>query len=105
MKSRTAITAAILVAAAPAFAQDQASDAQTAQFATANGQLVVHSGMGPATPAAPAPSFDQLANGKGAITPAAAEAYPLLANDFSYADSNHDGRISKAEYARWLKKN
>ena len=27
------------------------------------------------------------------------------ANDFGYADSNHDGRVSKAEYARWLKHN
>ena len=59
--------------------------------------------MPPAQPQAPAPSFEQLANGRGGITEAQASAYPPLANDFKYADSNHDGRISKTEYARWQK--
>ena len=37
------------------------------------------------------------------VTPEQAAAYPLLANDFDYADSNRDHRISAREYARWSK--
>ncbi|MDF4025412.1 hypothetical protein P3W24_10595 [Luteibacter sp. PPL201] len=70
---------------------------------TPQGPVTVNSGPGPAAPAGPAPDFKTLSGGKGGITPTQAAAYPLLANDFEYADSNRDGRISKAEYEKWLK--
>ena len=68
------------------------------------GQVSVNSGPAPAKPSGPAPDFATLSSGKGGISQTQASAYPLLANDFQYADSNHDGRISKAEYQRWVQK-
>ena len=47
--------------------------------------------------------FATLSGGKKSITEAQAAAYPPLANDFEYADSNRNGSISKAEYQRWVK--
>ncbi|MGN6478869.1 EF-hand domain-containing protein [Luteibacter sp.] len=69
---------------------------------TPQGQVQVNSGPAQAKPAGPAPDFATLSGGKGSITPEQASAYPLLANDFQYADSNRDGRISKAEYQKWV---
>jgi hypothetical protein len=69
---------------------------------TSQGQVTVNSGPAPAKPSGPAPDFATLSGGKGSITPTQASAFPLLANDFQYADSNRDGRISKAEYQRWV---
>ena len=77
------------------------ADAQTLQ--TAQGQVTVKSVPAPAPSIPPAPSFKQLAGGGKAITQAQAAAYPPLANDFGYADRNKDGKISKAEYERWVK--
>ena len=54
-----------------------------------------------AAPAGPAPAFEQLSGSGKYISEDQASAYPLLANDFIYADHNRDGRISKSEYARW----
>jgi len=71
---------------------------------TPQGQVTVNSGPAPAKPAGPAPDFATLAGGKGSISAEQASAYPLLANDFQYADSNRDGKISKAEYQRWVSK-
>jgi hypothetical protein len=71
---------------------------------TPQGQVTVNSGPAPAKPSGPAPDFATLAGGKGSISEQQASAYPLLANDFQYADSNRDGRISKAEYQRWVSK-
>jgi hypothetical protein len=68
---------------------------------TPAGELSVHSSMPPPPPAGPAPAFEQLSGGGKYITEDQASAYPLLANDFIYADHNRDGRISKSEYARW----
>ena len=68
---------------------------------TPAGELSVHSSMPPPPPAGPAPAFEQLSGGGKYITEDQASAYPLLANDFLYADHNRDGRISKSEYARW----
>ena len=73
-------------------------------MATPQGQVTVNSGPAPAKPSGPAPDFATLAGGKGSISPDQASAYPLLANDFQYADSNRDGRISKSEYQRWVAK-
>lgn len=71
-------------------------------MSTPQGQVEVNSGPAPAKPAGPAPDWATLSGGKASITPTQASAYPLLANDFQYADSNRDGRISKAEYTKWL---
>ena len=76
----------------------------TGQAATMNtpaGELTVRSSMPPAPPAGPAPSFEQLSGGGKSISEEQASAYPLLANDFIYADHNRDGRVSKSEYERW----
>jgi hypothetical protein len=69
---------------------------------TAQGQVSVNSGPAPARPSGPAPDFATLSGGKGSISATQASAYPLLANDFQYADANRDGKISKAEYQRWV---
>ena len=74
----------------------------TATMNTSAGELTVHSSMPPPPPAGPAPSFEQLSGGGKSISEDQAAAYPLLANDFIYADHNRDGRISKSEYTRWL---
>jgi hypothetical protein len=69
---------------------------------TAQGPVTVNSGPAPAKPSGPAPDFATLSGGKGFITATQASAFPLLANDFQYADANRDGKISKAEYQRWV---
>ncbi|WP_285406935.1 EF-hand domain-containing protein [Luteibacter sp. ME-Dv--P-043b] len=68
------------------------------------GQVVVNSSPAPAKPSGPAPDFATLSGGKGSISPTQASAFPLLANDFQYADANRDGRVSKAEYQKWVTK-
>lgn len=78
------------------------NQADTATMNTPAGELTVHSSMPPPPPAGPAPSFEQLSGGGKSISEDQAAAYPLLANDFIYADHNRDGRISKSEYTRWL---
>lgn len=74
----------------------------SATMNTPSGELTVHSVMPPPPPAGPAPAFEQLSGGGKFITEDQASAYPLLANDFLYADHNRNGRISKSEYERWL---
>lgn len=91
---------------APASATPQATppmpaDQTTATMNTPSGELTVHSSMPAPPPAGPAPSFEQLSGGTRYITEDQASAYPLLANDFIYADHNRNGRISKDEYQRW----
>jgi hypothetical protein len=110
MKLRSSVTIALaaallLTGAGSSLAQSTQPAPSSASYSGPQGQLTVNSVPAPATPAGPAPDFAQLAGGKGGITPDQATAYPPLANDFGYADSNHDGRVSKAEYARWLKHN
>ena len=96
----TGLAAALLALAAQA---QQATNESSATYSTPDGPLTVNSGQpGPRT-YAPPPPFGQLSRGKGYITSADAEAYDLLANDFIYADSNRDGRISQAEYERWAR--
>jgi len=68
------------------------------------GQVSVNSAPPPAKPSGPAPDFATLSGGKGSITEKQASAFPLLANDFQYADTNHDKRISKSEYQKWVTK-
>jgi len=59
------------------------------------------SSMPDASSAGPAPDFSQLASGKKSITMQEAANYPPLANDFGYADSNRDGRVTQREYDHW----
>lgn len=89
-------------AATPAAAPAAGTPAGTATMNTPSGELTVHSVMPPAPPAGPAPDFKQLSAGGKYITEDQASAYPLLANDFLYADHNRDGRVSKSEYERWV---
>ena len=90
-------------AAAPANAGSAAAPTGADVLQTAQGQVTVKSVPAAAPSIPPAPSFKQLAGGGKAITQAQAAAYPPLANDFGYADRNKDGKISKAEYERWVK--
>lgn len=98
--SRCAGLALAFTAAGAAWAQggDRVHRFQDRQGA----QVEVHSGQ-PVYPAdGPAPAFAALdADRNGSISADEARAYPLLATDFLYADSNRDGRISAREYARW----
>jgi hypothetical protein len=76
---------------------------ETTTYPTEDGKLVVHTSQ-PGPPSfGPAPAFDMLAHGKGYISSTDAGGYPLLANDFIYADGNRDGRISQSEYERWAR--
>lgn len=74
----------------------------SATFHTSQGQVTVNSTMGQPPSAASPPSFEQLAAGKKVISREQADAFPPLANDFSYV--SHGGNsITKAQYERWLK--
>lgn len=86
----------------PATQSQMPQQTGAAHMQTPQGELTVHSTMPPAPPAGPAPSFEQLSGGGKSISEEQAAAYPLLANDFIYADHNRDHRISKSEYQNWL---
>lgn len=85
----------------PANTTSQATGNTT--FNTRNGTIVtVRSHHPEAAASQPAPSFAELdTDGNGSIDTSEVNAYPPLANDFKYADSNHDSAISKAEYKHW----
>lgn len=101
MLKRILLGAAVAALGSAAAQAQDTGDASSARYQTPEGQLTVHSGQpGPRQYAAP-PPFEQLAQGKAYITREDAQSYDLLANDFIYADSNRDGRISRAEYRRW----
>jgi hypothetical protein len=88
--------------AEPAMAPPPPAQTQ-AVFQTPQGEVTVRSALPPPPPAMAAPAFEQLSGGGKFISTDQANAYPPLANDFDYADSNRDHRISAAEYARWSK--
>ena len=98
MTLRLCLMILLSLCSAIAFAQDT----HTTTYQTPQGELTVHWGQPPARDFGPPPPFEQLAHG-GYISANDADAYPPLANDFIYADSNRDGRISKAEYQRWAR--
>ncbi|MGH8174330.1 MAG: hypothetical protein ACREPX_14420 [Rhodanobacteraceae bacterium] len=100
---RTQILTALSIAACFAVSAQaqQATENAAATYDTPSGPLTVHSGQPAPHNFGPPPAFATLAHGKGYITTADAEGYGLLANDFIYADSNRDGRVSQAEYTRW----
>ena len=97
------LTAALALASFSVMAQQGTTDESTAVYQTPQGQLTVHSSQPGARSYAPPPPFNELSHGKAFITSEDAAGYDLLANDFLYADSNHDGRISRAEYDRWVR--
>lgn len=102
MNSRTHIPIALAVACATAYAQT-AADTRAATYDTPSGTLIVHSGQPAPRSFGTPPPFARLDHRSvGYITSMEADAYPPLANDFIYADSNRDGRISQLEYERWV---
>lgn len=103
MKLQILISGMLALACVAASAQD-ANNQQTAVYPTDEGKLVVHTGQPAAQDPGPPPAFAQLdRRGAGYLSSEDAAGYPLLANDFIYADSNRDGRISKTEYERWVR--
>lgn len=105
MKISISLLVLVALSGTTPFAQAQdGSDKQTAVYSTADGPLVVHTSQPAAQSSGPAPAFAELdRRSVGYLSTEDAAAYPLLANDFIYADSNRDGRISRSEYARWAK--
>ncbi len=88
---------------APANTSPAMPSTDSAALRTPQGEVVVNSAPASAPVIPPPPSFEQLSGGGKSISEDQAEAYPPLANDFIHADSNRDGKVSKAEYQRWLK--
>ena len=88
---------------APASTAMSGPGTTSATYQTPQGQVVVNSAPAPAPTIDPAPDFSQLSGGSKSITVEQAASYPPLANDFLNADRNKDGKISKSEYARWVK--
>ena len=85
-------------------AQAQTTDQSRATYPTPEGSLTVHTSQPAPRAYGPPPPFAQLSGGKPYISQADADAgYDLLANDFIKADGNRDGRISQAEYERWVR--
>lgn len=78
---------------------------QTGPMNTQQGELTVRSSMPPAPNFGPPPDFATLSGGSKFITEEQAAAYVPLANDFLHADRNRDGRITRAEYEAWARKN
>lgn len=110
MKFRIALliplAAGSLLMAGTSLAQDQStqtSDTSSATFNSPQGQVTINSQPATVPDAGPAPDFATLSSGRKSITPDQATAYPPLANDFEYADSNRNGHVSKTEYERWVK--
>lgn len=75
----------------------------TTSTRTSQGEVTVNSAPAAAPVFGVAPAFATLSAGTKAISAAQAEAYPPLANDFIYADTNRDGTVDATEYAHWTK--
>ena len=101
MMLRTLTATLALSLALPALAQsttDQVDHLQTKEGT----RVELHSGVLARKPDGTPPTFAEIDhNGDGALDADEAAAFRLLGDDFKYADSNHDGRISPQEYARW----
>ncbi|MCC7256411.1 MAG: hypothetical protein IT467_10845 [Dokdonella sp.] len=79
-----------------------AQDISSARYPIPQGELIVTTSQPQAGHFGAPPPFAQLDAGhRGYLTPADANAYPPLANDYIFADSNRDGRLSPREYRRW----
>jgi len=101
MMLRTLTATLAMSIALPVLAQS--SNDQVDRYKTKDGTRVeLHSGMLERKPDGTPPTFAEIdRNGDGALDENEASAYRLLGDDFKYADSNHDGRVSPQEYARW----
>ena len=75
----------------------------TASLRTPKGEVTVNSAPAAQPAVGVAPAFSRLSGGAKVITPAQAEAYPPLANDFIHADADRDGTVDAGEYAHWMK--
>jgi hypothetical protein len=73
----------------------------SATYNSSQGQVTVNSTMGHTPSTASPPSFEQLSGGSKVITEEQAEAFPPLANDFSYV-AGHSDHITKSQYEHWL---
>jgi hypothetical protein len=103
MKMRACVLTLFALSCVAASAQEESAD-HTTTYPTAQGPLTVHWGQPTAPQYGPPPAFAQLdRRGAGYLTSDEATGYALLANDFNYADSNHDGRVSRTEYERWVR--
>ncbi|MCQ4167507.1 hypothetical protein [Tahibacter harae] len=102
MKALSVLILCTLAGAAAAQADRSGDNLREIRFADPRGDLIVRYGQPPPRPAEARPAFAALdRNGDGAIDEIEARAYLTLANDFDYADSNNDRRISAREFQRW----
>lgn len=88
-------------AGAPVATQGSSSTTNSATYNSSQGQLTVNSKTGNVPSTGSPPSFEQLSGGSKVITEEQAEAYPPLANDFSYV-AGHSDHITKRQYEHWL---
>jgi hypothetical protein len=73
----------------------------SATYHSSQGQVTINSTMGQTPSTASPPSFEQLSGGSKVITKEQANAFPPLANDFSYV-AGHSDHITKSQYDHWL---
>jgi hypothetical protein len=94
---------ALALAALTGMTAAHAQDTHTTTYQTTQGPLTVNWGQPAPRDAGPPPPWEQMdVNGDGAVDEQeAASGYILLANDFKFADSNRNGRVSETEYSRW----
>lgn len=103
MKTLLALTLCCITAGASA-QQERPRDEglRETRYPDPRGDLIVRHGQPPARPAEARPAFANLdRNGDGVVDASEASGYITLANDFDYADTNNDGRISRREFDRW----
>lgn len=103
MKTVSALLLCTLAAGAAAQSPERDGDnLREIRFADPRGDLIVRYGQPPPRPVEARPAFAALdRNGDGVIDEIEARAYLTLANDFDYADTNNDRRISAREFQRW----
>lgn len=102
MKTVSALILCSLAGTAVAQAQRSGDNLREIRFDDPRGDLIVRYGQPPPRPAEARPAFASLdRNSDGAVDEAEARAYITLANDFDYADTNNDRRISRREFERW----
>lgn len=83
-----------------------AASAGTAGTAGMAGPASTTGGMAaPGSAAGPSTSFDDLAGSKGYITQQDAQHDAWLSGHFSECDANHDGKLTRQEYAQCMQKN
>lgn len=102
MKAMPALMFCFLAGTSAAQADPSGDNLREIRFADPRGDLIVRYGQPPPPPAQARPAFSALdRNGDGAVDEGEARTYSTLANDFDYADTNNDRRISRREFDRW----